>query len=83
MYLFFLEKSRGGASEERRREHGSNLARLETASEIKKLLTLNLSSRRRYKLQAKISGHAVDDFDGLFCWTESVCVRVRMCFYSS
>ena len=44
------EKSRE-ASEEREREHVSNLSRLETASE--------LSSRWLYKLQAKISGHAV------------------------
>ena len=43
---------RGGAGEKSRRGHGSNLARLETASEFKKLLTLNLSSRRLYKLQA-------------------------------
>ena len=49
----------GGASEERRREYGSNLARLKTASELKKLLTLNLSSRRLYKLQAKICGQTL------------------------
>ena len=48
--------------EREERGHGSNLARLETASELnKKLLTLNLSSRRLYKLQAKISGHAVNN----------------------
>ena len=32
-------------SEKRKTEHGSNLARLERATELKKLLTLNLSSR--------------------------------------
>ena len=37
----------------------SKLGRLETASELKKILTLSLSSRRLYKFQAKISGHAV------------------------
>ena len=47
-----------GASEECRREHGSCLVRLETASELKIILTLNLSGRRLYKLEAKISGHA-------------------------
>ena len=40
----------GGVSEERKREHESNLARLKTAPE---LLTQNISSRRLYKLQAK------------------------------
>ena len=45
----------GGASAERGREHGSNLARLETVSEM----TRNLCSRRLYELQAKMSGHAV------------------------
>ena len=29
-------RAEGGASEERRREHGSNLVRLEKASELKK-----------------------------------------------
>ena len=31
----------------------------EITSELKKLLILNISSRRFYKNQAKISGHAV------------------------
>ena len=57
--LLLREKS-WGASEDRRREHGSKLARIETASELKtKLLTLNLSSSRLYKLQAKFSGNAI------------------------
>ena len=43
-----------------RREHDSNLAWLETA---KKLLTLNISSIRLYKLQSKISGHAVAELN--------------------
>ena len=45
---------RAGASEGRRREHGSNLAILKTASELKKMLTLNLSCRRLCKLRAKL-----------------------------
>ena len=50
-----------GANEERRKEHESKLARLVTASKFKKkkLLTLNLSSRRLYRLQAKISEQVV------------------------
>ena len=45
---------------ERRREHGSNLARLETAPELKKAVDPQpLFSRRLSKLKAKISGHAV------------------------
>ena len=47
---------RGETSKERRREHGSNLVRLKHK---KKLLTLNLSYRRLYKYQAKISEHDV------------------------
>ena len=37
-----VEREGRGEGEERKREHGLNLARLETASELKKLLTLNL-----------------------------------------
>ena len=50
-------------SEDRRREHGSNLERLETAPELKKVLILNLSSSCLFKLQAKIIWHAVDEQD--------------------
>ena len=35
-----------------------NIVRLESSSELK-IVDLNLSSRRLYKLQTKISGHAV------------------------
>ena len=38
---------------------GLNLARPETGSKLKKLLTLNLSSRRPDKLQTKISRHSI------------------------
>ena len=59
LYLFFgllFERDERETSKERRREHGSNLSRLETASELKKkMLILNLSRRRLYKLQANIS----------------------------
>ena len=48
-----------GAIDERWREHVLNLATLETASELKKLLTIILSSRRLYKPQAKIICHVV------------------------
>ena len=57
--LFFGSRKKragGGAGEKRKNQYSLNLAR---ASELKKSLTLNLSSRRIYKLQAKISGHAV------------------------
>ena len=40
VFIFWSREKRGGASEERRREHCSNLARLETASEFKKLNSL-------------------------------------------
>ena len=39
---------------------------LEIASELKKMLTLNLSSRRLFKLQAKISGHSLCNVQGIF-----------------
>ena len=55
-WIYFLDSSREGrtgASEERTREHGSNLVRVETASEMKKkLLALNFFSRLLYKLQS-------------------------------
>ena len=49
---------RGGGKGGRGRKHASNLARLETASELKQLLTLN-SNRRLYKHQTKNNEHAV------------------------
>ena len=36
VYIFLVEREERGASEDRRREHCSNLARLEVASEPKK-----------------------------------------------
>ena len=68
MFFGFCSKDKSGlgASEERRKGHGSSLARLETASELKKIpLTHNIASRRLYKLQEKINGHAV--FKGTVC----------------
>ena len=53
------KEARGGAVEKRRREHGTNLAILETASELKNLLALNFFSRWLFKHQARISGHDV------------------------
>ena len=50
---------RAGGEGGRKREYCSNLARLQSASKLKKLLIVNLSSRRLYKLHSKISGHAV------------------------
>ena len=50
-------EERGGRV--RRKEKMPNLAKLETASELKKLLTINLFSGWLYKVQAEISGHAV------------------------
>ena len=46
-----VEREGRAAGEERKREHGSNLALLEIASEPKKF---RLASRRLYKLQAEI-----------------------------
>ena len=57
-FLTLVEREERGRV--RRRDHGSNLAGLETAPELIKLLTLNLFSRRLYKLHAKISGHDVE-----------------------
>ena len=42
-----------GISEERRREHGSNLSRLETASELKKQMTPNLSKQMAVQAQGE------------------------------
>ena len=66
-YLFLDSgrERRASTSGERRREDGSNLARLETASELKK--TVDLSSRRQYQLKAKISGHAVHNYRKAKC----------------
>ena len=49
MYVCFGKerRARGGASEERKKEHGSKTASLETASELKKkLLTFTLYRRQ-------------------------------------
>ena len=59
VFSSLVEGEKRGTNEEKRREHGSILARLEKVAELKKLLTLYLFSRRLFKLQAKISGHAV------------------------
>ena len=72
VFIFWtlVKREEQGMSEERKREQGSNLARLETALELKKMLPLNLFSRRLCRLQAKISGHValflrMDHFNSL------------------
>ena len=66
-------------SKERGREHG-RLETFETASELKKkLLTLNLSSRRPYEHHANISGHIVCK-----CTLARLCVVTsELCKYES
>ena len=57
MYLF-LDLVGGGAGKKRRIEYGSNLASLETESELNQTVDPH-PLRRLYKLQVKISGHIV------------------------
>ena len=67
IFIFLVETKEQGAIEERRREHGSNKARLDTAPE------LNLFSRQLYKHLAKIIGHAVYTLLGLSCTHDEKC----------
>ena len=58
------------------------IERCETASELKNLLTINLSSRRLYQLQAKIGGHTVYLDQQILVrwplpgWTNAICALV-------